>query len=465
MSAQDVLRENFKQFRIEHDKSILESIEGATYSLQANPTFEDKVKLKKGFTASESITCTFSNYDTVEFGANGLVTIDAKHDYINIGYSTVRIENAHFTGNPTFDNKITLDGGFKTAASVNAEFGNYVTLTADNDYLKFNNSTINGSRAEINLIDATIKSGTSSPLDINGKVDLRDATLKADNSVIDFDGGSLRAVAASLDADSIVVDADKATISASNSSIKIDDAIIVTDAQTSVTGNLIFCGTPKFNNPVTNIPTADRTTKGGVKIGDGLFMDVDTLKVDNNFNEKTVFVVGTNFNGGACFNGNITLDGGFVAQSVDCSFANSSIAANKASVSCNVVFTGSPKFNAGTEIKNSLALTNTTISGDPFFNCKSTLKGAKIYNGTEIAGSVDLDGATIKGFVRFDGNNNTLVMDNSPSIHGSPYFVGVPTFSRGFYMRDSSNLIDDIRIENGKLKIVSGNATLSFTPD
>ena len=127
------------------------------------------------------------------------------------------------------------------------------------------------------------------------------------------------------------------------------------------------------------MPTASTTTKGGVKIGTGLAMNGDTLKVtlsggetsSNNFTEQ------------------VTPSGGFVSKSV-ANFSNGTINARVSSID----------------------VTAATIDATTSVLIK--------------AGDYSTGGATISGYPTFSGN---------------PQFTGNPTFNKPIYIANTNSYV------------------------
>ena len=114
-------------------------------------------------------------------------------------------------------------------------------------------------------------------------VKLYNSTISAENSSINATADSIYASNASLQLSHSYIGAGFSTIGAGFSSLNVDISTIKASSSridavgATIAGNPVFVDTPVFNNPVTNIPTASATQKGGIKVGTGLSMNGDTL--------------------------------------------------------------------------------------------------------------------------------------------------------------------------------------------
>lgn len=198
------------------EKNKLESLTGGT-----TYGFDKKVTLESGFTTASSISSDFGVYNTINIKDNS--TVKAENCYINLSSgelvltgSEIRANNTNVAGIPTFTS------GFKTADSVNSNFGddNHVNL---------------GHRSKLNLAS--------------------DSTLDADHSYIDLSHGEIR------------LNYSKLAFSSSGNE--------------SITGNPIFAGTPTFLHGASGL-----SASGGISYSDattttsGLMSKEDKAKLD-----------------------------------------------------------------------------------------------------------------------------------------------------------------------------------------
>ncbi|MBR1804850.1 MAG: hypothetical protein IJ774_00530 [Selenomonadaceae bacterium] len=179
------------------------------------------------------------------------------------------------------------------------------------------------------------------------------------------------------------------------------------------------------------LPTASTSTKGGVKIGNGLAMNGDTLNV-------TLSVGGTNSNN---FTEQVTLSGGFVSKSVASDLSYSSITAGNASIN----------------------VAGASLSGNPTFTGKPTLSGGFVAKSIEgylnhssidaWYASIDLDSSSIYA--------TDVLIDASGTISGSPIFTGKPEFNGGFFASSVRSDLSNATIKATSASINARNASIN----
>ena len=120
--------------------------------------FDKKITLESGFTTTDSVSSSFGNYSYINVKNNS--TVQADNSYVNIsqGYlvltsSEVHANNVDVVGLPTFTS------GFKTADSVNSNFGtdNHVNLGRNSRLALGTSSTIDADHSYIDLSHGEIR--------------------------------------------------------------------------------------------------------------------------------------------------------------------------------------------------------------------------------------------------------------------------------------------------------------------
>lgn len=164
------------------------------------------------------------------------------------------------------------------------------------------------------------------------------------------------------------------------------------------------------------LPTASTSTKGGVKIGNGLAMNGDTLNV-------TLSGGGTNSNN---FTEQVTLSGGFVSRYAESDLRNSTIKADLDSISADGALINANRASIGAD------------------NIKIATKRASIQ--TWMA-SIDADCSTIEA--------------TGVHINGYPHFTGRPQFDSGFIASGASIRADSTSIYAGNASIDVSDASIN----
>ena len=158
------------------------------------------------------------------------------------------------TGGNPFSEKVTMNGGFQVADSKKVDFGNHVSIDADNASIDVRHASIDAGWACIDANNASV----AGVVEFNGDVffnydvaidgnftvtpgamiAINNNTIRANNSSVaataaslsaaslrgDLSKASISATAASLSAESLTADLDKASISAVDSSINAEGA-------------------------------------------------------------------------------------------------------------------------------------------------------------------------------------------------------------------------------------------------
>ena len=136
------------------------SVYGFPYHFLDKAVFDGKPTLYAGFEVADSMTCDFGEHDSIK----------ASNDTINVTNSTILgahtvSGNVTFTGNVSgislsggnpFSEKVTMNGGFQVADSMNNDLGSYGTISATYDSINVSNSTIRANNASLRGDNADI---------------------------------------------------------------------------------------------------------------------------------------------------------------------------------------------------------------------------------------------------------------------------------------------------------------------
>ena len=557
MSNSDNLKEIFRQFRLEHDSRIAESINGSAYSLpsaststkggivvgnglamdgdtlnctvsnetytlpSASTSTKGGVKVGNGLAMDgDTLNCTVSNETYtlptaststkggVKVG-NGLamngdvlnVTMAAGESYANASSlqaglmssdDKIKLDCITFT-----DGTRTVSGGTSTTYVVPEyhvdldgsgpliikwtdddgfhSFGGYkdgegailASLQAHGYYTEYDEGQEFLLKQEPDLLEALIGSGilplTAQTVTITQNITWN--TTRIGNVLFSHEYNREMPLEQLV----IGVDVDKDGTTDSTFQIPVDlTARLIALESASGTGGASYA-----------LPTASTSTKGGIVVGNGLAMNGDTLNVTpvNAFSEA------------------VSLNGGFVAKSVESDLRYATLKANYAHASLNAasinassatVFSSSDNF--GVTFANRISLKGgynadsvsafsdyvtlhsqhsslNAIYGD--FNISESKINAKFDSLDARQAEISLASATINAYDGYDANHPTVFKLNSASVSadhtsvsGGIVFLDTPSLASGF------NNISDIRFVDGnKLKITSGGNTYFFTPD
>ena len=432
---------------------LLQSTVNADNShITGNPTFDSKITLDGGFKVAASINSAFGNYDSINFGDYS--TISASDDYISIPRSTVNANSTHITGNPTFDNKITLDGGLKTADSIQANFGQYSVLNLDN-YSKLkvqNNGTVEADHSYLNL--------NHSELNLtNGELNLSSADLNFSgttnlNGNPGFNGTPVFKKGFDT-ADSITAEFGHYSVLKFNSN-------------SSIKGNPIFTGTPTFLNGASGISsggtidTSQFATKSELATAISGIETIDT----SNLATKTEL---------ASAIGAATVDTSQFATKADLetitSGGNSYTLTPASADSLGGIKVGNGlSITADGKLNVTLQAGSSSSSISPNFAEKVTLQSGFTVDPFINSTFGDHDSinfgnySTIRAAYDYVQLMRSTVNANNATVTGNPTFTGTPKFNGGFRLGSDANQIDSINIVNNKLIIVSSGQTYEFNP-
>ena len=592
MSNSDNLKEIFRQFRLEHDSRIAESINGSAYSLpSASTSTKGGVKVGNGLAMDgDTLNCTVSNETYtlpsaststkggVKVG-NGLamdgdvlnVTMSAGESYANASSlqaglmssdDKIKLDCITFT-----DGTRTISGGTSTTYVVpqyyvaldgsgplilywtdddgDHSFGGYkygegailASLQAHGYYTEYPTYRERTLGSEPDFLEALIDSGilplTAKTVTITNNITWN--TTRIGNVLFSHEYNRempLEQLVIGVDVDKdgttdstfqIPVDLTARLIALESASGTGGASYALPTASTStkggiVVGNGLAMDGDTLNCTVSNetytLPTASTSTKGGIVVGNGLAMDGDTLNCTVSNETYTLPTASTSTKGGVkvgnglamdgdtlnvtpvnAFSEAVSLNGGFVAKSVESDLRYATLKANYAHASLNAasidasnatVFSSADNF--GVTFANRISLKGgynadsvsafsdyvtlhsqhsslNAIYGD--FNISESKINAKFDSLDARQAEISLASATINAYDGYDANHPTVFKLNSASVSadhtsvsGGIVFLDTPSFVSGF-----NNISDICFVDGNKLKITSGGKTYFFTPD